>query len=1006
MRSQQSLEISILAVMFWLSTAAPLAAQDPGELQQFDRLHKQYESHFQKGQWLPAYDAANQLLSYVQGSSLGVPYEIASYECIGTAGRKAGKFKEALAAYQQLVAAATHWRPVSSEMRAWIPQATATGLMGVANCYLVLGPIEQAIDHYEQAIAFLKQHHRELEVSAVRAGLGTALARSGQTDRALQEFEQALTALAPAVQRGQTSLIVQLPEAYADALLGISKVHSDRGRFDLAEPYSRRAVNTLIAAKGERHPYVAKAMVGLANLYTHQNRLAEANALFTAAIDNFAAVAALDSPYALDALEDYAVLLHDADQAENSEKIARHVLEKYRAIHGDESLAVADTLLIVGTAVNRQGRHAEAENLVQQALGLYERLAPTSAATAYILLTLSSIQHEEGKYQEALAAADRALAIDQLHPLAPGDLTKIHGSRSLQLWKLDRRKEAREALTQSLQELEIMRAFTAGAERERATLFSSFKVYYEVLAGWLAADEDLAGMFQAMETLKARSLLDELRLGGVDLKQGADPASVAQTQQREQQLRQQLTIAQQQFDNLTASTSSTAAQQEKAAAKIHEARGALYQYLADVRSQNPAYRDSITGSTQIRSLVEVQQALTADQVLISYLVSAEDSYAVVVRADRATFAELKIDEAQARALGVEPGKLNDGKLAAMLLGEQGVLALLSSSGKNESLDPKLRALWQVLVPAAEAQRITNQSTGLLTIIPDGLLALLPFEALIVSDAGEREYLLDAGPPVNYVPSATVWHFLKNRATNKSLASEPILTLGDPQYAKSQPAEDLLATRYDVRSGDSRFRSTLAPLPYSGNEARWLKEHFQRHGLASLMLTQTQATEARLRAAAPGRKFLHLACHGMADASYGNLFGCLALAPGRPGDPNDDGFLYAAEISGLDLGACELAILSACQTNFGPEQSAEGVWNLSRAFLTAGARRVVASDWVVDDEAGATLVSYLAAYLAESQSADASHASATALWKAKQQLRRNPKWQHPFYWSSLVLIGPG
>ena len=1006
MHSRQYLRSFALATILCWGATSCLWAQDPGELRQFERLHQQYNSHFQRGEWPPAYDAANRLLSHVQKSSLDVPYLAAAYECVGASGRKAGKFEDALAAYQQLVAEVRNWRPASSEMRAFVPTALSTGLIGVANCYLVLGPSEKAIDHYEQAIAVLKQHRRELEANAVRSGLGTALARDGQTDRALQELQQAIAALGPAVKRGQTSPVVQLQEAYADALMGISKLHSDLGRFDLAEPYSRQAVNTLIAYKGESHPFVARAMTRLAMLYSHQNRLAEANALFTAAIECFAAASALETPYALDALENYSALLHDAGQAENAEKIARHVVEQYRALHGDEDLSVAHALFTLAKAVNLRGRHAEAEDLMQQALAMHERLASANAVTAFMLLSLSSIQHEEGKYQEALAAADRALAIDKIHPLAPGDLTKIHGSRSLQLWQLNRRDEARAALAQSLQDLEVMRAFIAGAERERAQVFSDYKVFYEVQAGWMAADNDLAGMFQAMETMKARSLLDELRLGGIDLTSAADPAGLAQTAERERELRQQLTVAQQQFDKLLASPEPNKAQHEAAAAQIHQARAELYQYLADIKSQNPAYRDSITGSTQTRSLAEVQQALAADQVLISYLISGENSYAVIVRADRTTFVELKLDEAQARALAVEPGQLNELKLAAILLGEEGILASLSRPGTTADLDPKLRALYQVLIPAGEAQEFTRQSAGQLTIIPDGLLALLPFETLVVSEAGQTEYLLDVGPPINYAPSATVWHFLKNRVVNAPLAHEPILTLGDPQYDQNQPASDELAARYDVRSGDSRFRSSLARLPHSGNEARWVKENFEKQGQASVILTQAQATEARLRAAVTGRKVLHLACHGMADASYGNLFGCLALAPGRPGDPNDDGFLYAAEINGLHLEGCELAILSACQTNFGPEQSGEGVWNLSRAFLAAGARRVIASDWVVDDEAGATLVSYLSSYQAQSPKAGESQSTATALWKAKQQLRRNPKWQHPFYWSSLVLIGPG
>jgi hypothetical protein len=86
-----------------------------------------------------------------------------------------------------------------------------------------------------------------------------------------------------------------------------------------------------------------------------------------------------------------------------------------------------------------------------------------------------------------------------------------------------------------------------------------------------------------------------------------------------------------------------------------------------------------------------------------------------------------------------------------------------------------------------------------------------------------------------------------------------------------------------------------------------------------------------------------------------LTSVLALTPGPPGSPPaNDGFLTLAEIYELDLKGCELAILSACQTNFGPEQRGEGVVALSRGFLAAGARRVLASNWLVDDEAAASL----------------------------------------------------
>ena len=104
----------------------------------------------------------------------------------------------------------------------------------------------------------------------------------------------------------------------------------------------------------------------------------------------------------------------------------------------------------------------------------------------------------------------------------------------------------------------------------------------------------------------------------------------------------------------------------------------------------------------------------------------------------------------------------------------------------------------------------------------------------------------------------------------------------------------------------------------------------------------------------------------------------------------------------------LAILSACDTNFGPEQRGEGVWALSRGFLVAGARRVVATNWLVDDEAAASLVSYFCSILANAEEAGKAADHAEALQNAKRWVRNNsdhPEWNSPYYWAPFVLVGP-
>ena len=160
-------------------------------------------------------------------------------------------------------------------------------------------------------------------------------------------------------------------------------------------------------------------------------------------------------------------------------------------------------------------------------------------------------------------------------------------------------------------------------------------------------------------------------------------------------------------------------------------------------------------------------------------------------------------------------------------------------------------------------------------------------------------------------------------------------------------------------------------------------------------------------AVAGRRFLHLAAHGFVDERYGNLFGALALAPPPPGReaPGDDGFLELHEVYQLPLKDCELAVLSACETNAGPQRPLEAGVTLAGGFLAAGARRVVASHWSVEDRSTAEL---MAAFFEQVTAArgDGRVSFARALQKARQQVRSRPEWSAPFYWAPFVLLGPG
>src|SRR5205085_11593669 len=142
--------------------------------------------------------------------------------------------------------------------------------------------------------------------------------------------------------------------------------------------------------------------------------------------------------------------------------------------------------------------------------------------------------------------------------------------------------------------------------------------------------------------------------------------------------------------------------------------------------------------------------------------------------------------------------------------------------------------------------------------------------------------------------------------------------------------------------------------------------------------------------------------------FGNLFGALALTPPPPGKETaeEDGFLSLHEIYALPLAKCDLAVLSACVTNVGPQRPLEGGVTLAGGFLAAGARRVVASHWSVDDRSTAELIEAFFKEVTAAGSRSRPVSYPEALWKARQQVRSRARWSSPFYWSPFVLVGPG
>ena len=96
---------------------------------------------------------------------------------------------------------------------------------------------------------------------------------------------------------------------------------------------------------------------------------------------------------------------------------------------------------------------------------------------------------------------------------------------------------------------------------------------------------------------------------------------------------------------------------------------------------------------------------------------------------------------------------------------------------------------------------------------------------------------------------------------------------------------------------------------------------------------------------------------------------------------------------------DLVVLSACQTALGKQIEGEGVIGIARAFMYAGAPRVVATLWEVNDAATAELMKlFYRGVLIENRP------PAAALRAAQLEMSRNPRWASPYYWAGFVVQG--
>lgn len=269
------------------------------------------------------------------------------------------------------------------------------------------------------------------------------------------------------------------------------------------------------------------------------------------------------------------------------------------------------------------------------------------------------------------------------------------------------------------------------------------------------------------------------------------------------------------------------------------------------------------------------------------------------------------------------------------------------------------ALWQT--PAKSLyERLWKPVQEVLTarnivVVGHGTLHYLPFAAL--QDADEN-FLVDRYA-LRFLPSAGVLKYLRAPWQGKSAQ---LLALGNPDL------------------GDPKL-----DLHFAQDEAKVIAGLFP----GSRLLVRKEASESSFKEAGAAFARLHFAAHGkfQPDDPLGSG---LYLS----GDAGNDGVLTAGELYSMNLDA-DLVTLSACETGLGKIANGDDVVGLTRGFLYAGSRSIVASLWSVDDRATGELMKALYGNLAVM---DKAHALRQA------QIKTRETFPHPFFWAAFTLTG--
>ena len=360
------------------------------------------------------------------------------------------------------------------------------------------------------------------------------------------------------------------------------------------------------------------------------------------------------------------------------------------------------------------------------------------------------------------------------------------------------------------------------------------------------------------------------------------------------------------------------------------------------------------------TLTEAQEFLNNDQVAIEYHFLNETSLlALIIESQGSTM----------RTLDLSPNF------------KQQLIRFVDINGDSQSgditewIDLSLSIYQQILAPLALKHKRY-------VIIPDGLLGLIPFAALLFEEPEDRKfsklpYLIKKVEISNQYTLAIAKRI---RELGPSHLSEAVVFV--PTFSEITPI--------NINNASDKVIQYY-PLEYNISEGREIAEL-----LTATLHEGESATKFNFLQWLDSAAILHIPTHAIALPEHPDHSHIVF----QEADGSYD-ILRLEEIYNLNISA-DMLVLSACETGTGKLEEGEGISSLGKGIMEAGAKSVVQSLWSVDDKGTYELMRSFYAHLLKGKEKNRSLRDAQLQYLDNSSIPDRNK--HPHFWSSFILSG--